>query len=45
VASAIVRMQRSRHKIAFVRGRSGRMIGLLTLKDLLEEVVGDLRAW
>jgi putative hemolysin len=45
VAAAIVRMQRSRHKIAFVRGRSGRMIGLLTLKDLLEEVVGELRAW
>ncbi|HEY3245939.1 MAG TPA: CNNM domain-containing protein [Phycisphaerae bacterium] len=45
VAAAIVRMQRSRQKIAFVRGRSGRIMGLLTLKDLLEEVVGDLRAW
>lgn len=45
VAAAIIRMQRARQKIAIVNNRSGRPLGLLTLKDLLEEVVGDLRAW
>ncbi len=45
VAAVIIRMQRSRQKIAIVATRTGRMLGLLTLKDLLEEVVGDLRAW
>lgn len=45
VAAAILQMQRSRHPMGVVVDRAGRLLGLVTLKDLLEEVVGELGAW
>jgi CBS domain containing-hemolysin-like protein len=45
VASAIVTLQKSGQPMAMVVDRAGRTLGLATLKDLLEEIVGDLPAW
>ncbi|MBU0718571.1 MAG: DUF21 domain-containing protein [Planctomycetes bacterium] len=41
VASATARMQAEQRKIAIVTDRSGQMLGLVTLQDLVEEVVGE----
>lgn len=45
VRSAITLMQRARETIAVVVDRQGRAIGLVTMKDLIEELVGDLENW
>ncbi len=45
VSAALLEMQRAREAMAIVRDHAGRCIGLLTIKDLVEEVVGDLEAW
>ena len=45
VRSAITLMQRARQTIAIVVDRHGRAIGLVTMKDLIEELVGDLENW
>lgn len=45
VAAALVRMQRAHEVIAIVRDRRGVAVGLLTMKDLAEEIVGELQAW
>ncbi len=45
VRSAITLMQRARQTIAVVVDRQGRAIGLVTMKDLIEELVGDLENW
>lgn len=45
VTSALLRMQRKRQKIAIIERSRGRCVGLLTMKDLAEEIVGDLEAW
>lgn len=42
VAAAIDRMHESRQPVAAVTDRSGLLLGLVTLKDLLGEVVGEL---
>jgi CBS domain containing-hemolysin-like protein len=39
----LFRMLRERLHIAIVRDASGKTIGLVTLEDLLEELVGDIR--
>ncbi len=39
----LFRMLRERLYIAIVRDESGRTLGLVTLEDLLEELVGDIR--
>ena len=39
----LFRMLRERLHLAIVRDSSGRTIGLVTLEDLLEELVGDIR--
>ena len=36
-------MLRARRHLAIVRDESGRTLGLVTLEDLLEELVGDIR--
>jgi putative hemolysin len=36
-------MLRERLHLAVVRDDSGRTVGLVTLEDLLEELVGDIR--
>jgi CBS domain containing-hemolysin-like protein len=38
-------MQRARQSIALVLDHQGRAIGLVTMKDLIEELVGDLENW
>jgi putative hemolysin len=45
VRSAITLMQRARQTVAVVVDRQGRAIGLVTMKDLVEELVGDLENW
>jgi CBS domain containing-hemolysin-like protein len=45
VRSAITLMQRARQTIAVVVDRQGRAVGLVTMKDLIEELVGDLETW
>ena len=39
----LFRMLRERLHLAIVQDGNGRTIGLLTLEDLLEELVGDIR--
>jgi putative hemolysin len=36
-------MLRARRHLAVIRDAAGRTIGLVTLEDLLEELVGDIR--
>lgn len=45
VASALVAMQDERVRLGVVADRSGLMLGIVTLKDLLEELTGELHAW
>ncbi len=45
VATALLRLQRARQTMAIVQDRAGYCVGILTLKDLVEEVVGDLEVW
>ena len=45
VSSAINTLQQSGHAMAIVVDRGGQMLGIVTMKDLLEEVVGELGAW
>ncbi len=45
VRSAITLMQRARQTLAIVVDLQGRAIGLVTIKDLIEELVGDLEVW
>ncbi|MGH7616863.1 MAG: CBS domain-containing protein, partial [Gemmatimonadaceae bacterium] len=39
----LFRMLRERQHLAIVRGDRGQTMGLVTLEDLLEELVGDIR--
>ncbi len=45
VSSALLRMQNARRAMAIVVNRTGACVGVLTMKDLVEEIVGDLAAW
>ena len=45
VRSAITLMQKARQTLAVVVDRQGHAIGLVTMKDLVEELVGDLENW
>lgn len=45
VASAISRARQARHFMVIVVNRHGRAVGIATLKDLLEEIVGELSDW
>ncbi len=42
VPSAITRMRRAGCELAIVTDRAGQMLGVVTLRDLLAEVVGEL---
>ena len=42
VATAITRMQRMRREMAIVTGFNGGMLGVVTLRDLLDEVAGEV---
>ncbi len=43
VERAIAIIRRSRQPMAFVVGQGGRCVGVVTLKDLVEEIVGELK--
>ncbi len=45
VTDALYRMRRARTPMAVVRARDGRHIGIATIKDLVEEIVGELEEW
>jgi len=45
VRSAITLMQRARQTLAVVIDNNGRAIGLVTMKDLIEELVGEIENW
>ena len=45
VTQAIFALQRNRTAMAIVRSPRGQYVGIVTLKDLVEEIVGELEAW
>jgi putative hemolysin len=45
VASALLRLQNAHSSVATVVSRSGSLLGLVTLKDLVEELTGELPEW
>ena len=45
VMSALRTLQRTRQGMAIVCDARGQCVGLLTIKDLVEEIVGELEAW
>ena len=45
VATALLRLRQSRQSMAIVQDRVGNCEGVLTVKDLVEEIVGELEAW
>ncbi len=45
VAAALLKLQRSRQAMAIVQDSGGHCLGILTIKDLVEEIVGDLEVW
>jgi CBS domain containing-hemolysin-like protein len=45
VSDALYAMQRNNALMAVVEDRSGRHVGIATLKDLVEEIVGELQEW
>ena len=45
VAQALLRLRKARAAMAVVRDDKGRAVGILTVKDLVEEVVGELAEW
>ena len=44
-SSTIVKLQEAGETIAVVTDRSNQLLGLVTMKDLLEEVTGELHEW
>jgi CBS domain containing-hemolysin-like protein len=45
VTDALYQMQQSRKMMAIVRDASGKHVGIATIKDIVEEIVGELEAW
>jgi len=45
VGQAMFRMRKVRAPMAVVQDASGRTVGMMTIKDLVEEIVGELAAW
>jgi CBS domain containing-hemolysin-like protein len=45
VAKALVRMQQARQVMAIVEDAQGRCVGLLTVKDLVQQIVGYIEQW
>lgn len=45
VAVALLRLQQIRQVMAIVQDRQGNCVGVLTVKDLVEEIVGELEVW
>jgi CBS domain containing-hemolysin-like protein len=45
VNEALYNLQRARRSLAVVADRHARHVGIITVKDLVEEIVGELEAW
>ncbi len=45
VADALRQLRRAQQQFAVVTGEAGRAVGIVTVKDLVEEIVGELEAW
>ena len=45
VTDALYRMQRAHAAMAIVRDKADKHLGLVTVKDLVEEIVGELSEW
>ncbi|MFB3891723.1 MAG: CNNM domain-containing protein [Phycisphaerae bacterium] len=45
VTDALFRMQRTHSPMAVVADEAGRHVGIVTIKDLVEEIVGELAEW
>ena len=45
VTDSLYQMQRLHEQMAVVADEAGRHVGIVTIKDLVEEIVGDLEAW
>jgi len=45
VSAAMIHMRRARAAMAVVSDHRGRAVGIVTIKDLVEEIVGELAAW
>ena len=45
VQSALSRLQQARQSMGIVVDANDRCLGIVTIKDLVEEIVGELRAW
>jgi putative hemolysin len=45
VADALWTLRQARQQLAVVVDPAGRAVGIVTVKDLVEEIVGELEAW
>jgi CBS domain containing-hemolysin-like protein len=45
VTDALYRMQRGNAHMAVVQDVAGKHVGIVTIKDLVEEIVGEIEAW
>lgn len=45
VPNALIRLQKAQNVMAIITDPRGEFVGLLTMKDLAEEIVGELEAW
>ncbi len=45
VAGALLTLQRECRRMAIIVNSEGRCLGILTVKDLVEEIIGELAAW
>jgi CBS domain containing-hemolysin-like protein len=45
IVEALYRMQRQRAAMAVVADAAGEHVGIVTIKDLVEEIVGELQEW
>jgi len=45
ITAALPAMRKSHNAIAIITGPGNRHIGLVTIKDVVEEIVGELEAW
>ena len=45
VAEALLKLQRTHRALGVVVNNAGTAIGIVTIKDLVEEIIGELQAW
>jgi CBS domain containing-hemolysin-like protein len=42
---ALIKMQKAKQRMAIVVDNDHKAIGIVTIKDLVEEIVGELMVW